>query len=335
MTEFDDPTWPEAALFAEASIPEEAHALNARIVETLSAVPDRRATPPAVARTRRAAGQGIFPLCAPDPDAEIFLVTGPGGHDIPLRVLRPRNRPVRGTYLHIHGGGWVMGSPSENDARLRRITENTGLVTVSVDYRLAPEHPYPDAPDDCEAAALWLLRDTSHHLPHGFLAIGGESAGGHLAAVTLLRLRDRHGLWPFHAANLVCGCYDLDGTPSVRNWGEEPLVLATADVVHSTGLFLGDACDRRDPDISPLYAKLDRLPPALFTCGTRDLLIDDTMMMAQRWHSAGNGVELGIYPGGCHVFQCWPTAQAEASLAQMDTFLNRRIDTVTTRREAP
>ncbi|WP_346906666.1 alpha/beta hydrolase [uncultured Roseibium sp.] len=334
MTEFADPKWPGAAVFSEDSIPEEARALNARIVDTLSAVPDRRATPPAVARMRRAAGQSIFPLCAPDPDAEIFLAAGPGGHDIPLRVLRPRNRPARGTYLHIHGGGWVMGSPSENDGRLRRIAENTGLVTVSVDYRLAPEHPYPEPADDCEAAALWLLTDSGHGLPHEFLAIGGESAGGHLAAVTLLRLRDRHGLWPFHAANLVAGCYDLGGTPSVRNWGEEPLVLATADVIHSTGLLLGDAPDRRHPDISPLYAKLDRMPPALFTCGTKDLLIDDTMMMAQRWHAAGNGVELAIYPGGCHVFQCWPTAQAEASLAQMDAFLNSRIDAVTTRREA-
>jgi len=334
MIEFAEPNWPDAAVFAEESIPAEARALNASIVERMSAVPDRRATPPAVARTRRAAGQSIFPLCEPDPDAEIFLAAGPGGHDIPLRILRPRTRPARGTYLHIHGGGWVMGSPSENDQRLRRIAENTGLVTVSVDYRLAPEHRYPVPADDCEAAALWLLTDTSHELPREFLAIGGESAGGHLAAVTLLRLRDRHGLWPFHAANLVCGCYDLGGTPSVRNWGEEPLVLATADVVHSTGLLLGDVGNRRDPDISPLYATLDRMPPALFTCGTKDLLIDDTMMMALRWHAAGNGVEFGIYPGGCHVFQCWPTAQAEASLARMDAFLNSRIDVVTTRREA-
>ncbi|MCI5077141.1 alpha/beta hydrolase [Oricola sp.] len=335
MTKLAEPRWPDAAVFAEENIPDEARALNRRIVEAISSVPNRWSIPMPVVRTARASGRGVFPLCAPDPHAETFIVTGPDGNDIPLRVLRPTTREARGTYLHIHGGGWVMGSPSENDERMRRIAENVGLVTVSVDYRLAPEHPYPAAPDDCEAAALWLLSDTQHDLPRQFLAIGGESAGGHLTAVTLLRLRDRHGVWPFHAANLVAGCYDLGGTPSVRNWGPEPLVLATEDVKRCTGLFVPEGRDRRAADISPLYATLEHMPPALFTCGTQDLLIDDTMMMAHRWHAAGNGVELGIYPGGCHVFQSFPSAQGDESLAQMDAFLNRMADAVTSGREAP
>lgn len=320
-----NPNWPGADVFSDAAIAPEVRAFNAEILDRLTKAPDIwKYTLPQI-RTARAAGRGSFPVCPPDPHAEIFMAEGPE-HSIPLRVLRPRTREARGTYLHIHGGGWVMGTPSENDDRLRRLCENTGLVTVSVDYRLAPEHPYPAAHDDCEAAALWLVSSMGHDIPRDFLAIGGESAGAHLSAATLLRLRDRHGLWPFKAANLVAGCYDLGGTPSVRNWGPEKLILSTRDMIKFTENFLQANEDTRDPDVSPLYAKLDRLPPALFSCGTSDLLIDDTMFMAQRWHAAGNGVELGIYPGGCHVFQGFDTAQAEESLAQMDAFLNRMIE---------
>ncbi len=322
-----NPQWPGAEVFSDEAIAPEVREYNAAILDRLTKAPDIwRFSLPDI-RTARAAGRGSFPLCPPDPHAEIYMADGPG-HDIPLRVLHPRTRKARGTYLHIHGGGWVMGAPSENDERMRRLAEHTGLVTVSVDYRLAPEHPYPAAADDCEAAALWLISSMGHDIPRQFLAIGGESAGAHLSAVTLLRLRDRHGVWPFHAANLVAGCYDLGGTASVRNWGSDKLILTTRDVFKFTENFLRHDEDTRDPDVSPLYARLDRMPPALFSCGTRDLLIDDTLMMAQRWHAAGNGVELGIYPGGCHVFQGFPTAQAEESLAQMDAFLNAMIDEI-------
>jgi acetyl esterase/lipase len=325
MVDLKSPDWPNADVFAEPAIPQEVRDHNAGILERLKKAPDIwRFTLPEI-RTARAAGRGSFPVCPPDHHAEVYLADGPG-HAVPLRVIRPRTRQARGTYFHIHGGGWVMGTPSENDDRMRRLAENTGLVTVSIDYRLAPEHPYPAAADDCEASALWLISANDHDIPRQFLAIGGESAGAHLSAVTLLRLHDRHGLSPFHAANLVAGCYDLGGTASVRNWGSEKLILSTCDVFKFTENFLRNGEDTRDPDVSPLYARLNGLPPALFSCGTKDLLIDDTMMMAQRWYAAGNGVKLGIYPGGCHVFQGFPTDQAEESLAQMDAFLNRMIE---------
>jgi acetyl esterase/lipase len=325
MAKFADPQWPNAETFSEAAIAPEVREHNAAILDRLAKAPDIWKYELPLIRTARAAGRGSFPISPSDPRAEVHMVDG-DGHSLPVRVLRPRTRAARGAYLHIHGGGWVMGTPSEMDHRMRQIAENTGLVTVSVDYRLAPEHPYPAAPDDCEAAALWLIASTAHDIPREFLAIGGESAGAHLSAVTLLRLRDRHGLWPFRAANLVAGCYDLGGTPSVRNWGKDKLILNTRDIFKFTENFLQGGEDTRSADVSPLYAALDRMPPALFSCGTKDLLIDDTMMMAQRWHAAGNGVELGIYPGGCHVFQGFDTALAEESLSQMDGFLNRMIE---------
>ncbi len=194
---------------------------------------------------------------------------------------------------------------------------------MSVEYRLAPENPYPAAPDDCEAAALWALREAERRFGTGRLAIGGESAGAHLAVVTLLRLRDRHGLTPFRAANLFAGCYDLALTPSAAAYGEERLVLNTRDIRMFTDGFCGPSTDRRDPDVSPLHADLAGLPPALFAVGTRDPLLDDTLFMAARWAAAGNRAEAFIGPGGAHVFHRFDSALTDDVLARIDTFLDR------------
>ena len=144
---------------------------------------------------------------------------------------------------------------------------------VSVDYRLAPENPYPAGPDDCEAAALWLIGDEARRRlgAPGPRAIGGDSAGGQLAAVTLLRLRDRHGITgAFGAAVLQYGCFDLSMTPSQRLWGERNLVLSGPIMIWFADQFLPrhDREQRRDPDISPLFADLSGMPPAIFTIGT-------------------------------------------------------------------
>jgi acetyl esterase/lipase len=311
-------------VFAEETIPKSALELNEAIIARLTGKADMWTESAEQLRAARARGEGSYPLCPPDPAAETFEIPA-SGRTIPVRIIRPESRTERGTYLHIHGGGWIMGAPQESDERLRRLAENTGLTLISIDYRLAPEHPYPAAPDDCEAVALWLLEASNSKNNLSFLAIGGESAGAHLSAVTLSRLRDRHGITPFHAANLVAGCYDLGCTPSVRNWGDSRLILRTVDMEYFCGQFLQNYENTRDPDISPLYANLAGLPPALFSCGTKDLLIDDTLFMAMRWAAAGICTETGIFPGGCHVFQAFGTDQAETSLSQMDDFLNRRI----------
>jgi len=317
--------WPDAAVFNYDAIAPETADLNASIIARLAAGPDVWSIPVAEIRAARAEGRGSYPLMPPDPHASERLIDGPGG-PIGLRVIRPQTCGERGTYLHFHGGGWMMGTPAENDSRLRRHAEATGLVTVSVDYRLAPEHPYPCAPDDCEAAALWLADPANHDLPTGFMAIGGESAGAHLGVVTLVRLRDSHGLMPFDAANLTAGCFDLAMTPSARNWGTVKLILSTRDVRKFIALFVPDGVDTADPDVSPLCARLSGLPPALFSCGTKDLLLDDTLFMAARWRAAGNRAALAIHPGGCHVFQAFETKQAAASLCEMDRFLNAMIE---------
>jgi len=239
-------------------------------------------------------------------------ISGPAG---PLRLRTFVPDQVDAVLLHIHGGGFVTGSPEMTDLLHEMLSKELNLAFVSVDYRLAPEHPYPAGPDDCEAAALWVLEHAERELGSARLLIGGESAGAHLAACTLLRMRDRHDAADrFAAANLVFGIYDLSGTPSQRATTERPDLLTAEQIEYFAELFTPGRSiqERRDPDISPLYADLHGLPPALFSVGADDHLVDDTLFMAARWELAGNQAELLVYPEGPHgcigmpsVFERW------------------------------
>ena len=185
------------------------------------------------------------------------------------------------------------------------VADSCNVAIVSVDYRLAPEHPYPAGPDDCEAAAVWLLEHAQREYGSDRLLIGGESAGGHLSAVTLLRMRDRHQAADrFLGANLVFGVYDVSATPSQRGVGQPPGsdILTVEGIEFFAELFTpGMTTDeRRNPDLSPLHADLHDLPPALFTVGARDLLVDDTLFLASRYALAGNQTELLVYPESPH-----------------------------------
>ncbi len=304
--------------FDPSRVDAETIAVNADIVARLEALPDQWLAPPAVIRANRLKGLGAFPVEPESQRAEVLTIEGRGG-PVPLRVIAPE-KPT-GIYLHIHGGGWILGVASEQDPRHEHLADTLGLACVSVDYRLAPEAPYPAAPDDCEVAALWLVREGTRRFGTDRLLIGGESAGAHLSAVTLLRLRDRHGLTPFRGANLVAGAYDLGFTPSVRRWGEEKLVLNTRDIFMFVQNFLRLSGDVRDPDVSPIHADLTGLPPALFTVGTRDPLVDDTLFMAARWMAAGNSTAVEIAPGACHSHVRLKTALARRNLALIDAFL--------------
>lgn len=316
MTNPLDPT-----LFAADAVTPETRRLNDALVSLLTPMPNWWVTGAEAARAARRRGDGPFPAPVMSQRARMRDIPGRDGNTIPLRIIAPDN--PRGVYLHIHGGGWVLGGADLQDAMLERIADNTGLAVVSVEYRLAPEHPYPAGPDDCEAAALWLARNAKAEFGSDALTVGGESAGAHLSAVTLLRMRERHGFTGFRGANLVYGAYDMTLTPSQRLFGDERLVLRTIDIVQFYNAFLPTAVDRRDPDISPLYARLHGMPPALFSVGTADALLDDTLFMHARWLAAGNAAELAIYPGGAHGFTLFPNALAEQAAARADDFLRR------------
>ncbi|MBD2748538.1 alpha/beta hydrolase [Microvirga sp. BT688] len=308
----------DPALFDPSAVSEEIRAQNAEIVAKLSGLGRYWEAPPALIRENRRKGLGAFPLMPLSSRAAVITIDGPSG-PLPLRIIAPEN--PRGAYLHIHGGGWTIGTADEQDPWLDRLAERCGLAVVSVEYRLAPEHPFPAGPDDCEAAALWLVREAESRFGTSRLFIGGESAGAHLSALTLLRLRDKHGLSPFRGANLFAGCYDVSLTPSAANWGDEPLILNTPGVKLFADNFCGPDLDRRNPAVSPLYADLTGMPPALFSVGTRDLLLDDTLFMASRWVPAGNKAEFAVWPGGAHVFIRFDSALAEQALSRIDSFI--------------
>ena len=179
----------DPALFRADAISEETRQFNELIVKLLTPMPDWFTVGAQTTRDARARGEGAFPLAPKSARARTITIEGKGGVRIPLRIVAPEN--PRGVYLHIHGGGMVLGAAVMQDPMLERVNDQTGLACVSVEYRLAPEHPYPAPPDDCESAALWLAENARAEFGSDVLAIGGESAGATLSAVTLLRMRDR------------------------------------------------------------------------------------------------------------------------------------------------
>lgn len=310
----------DPALFDPSAVDPDTATINERIDAALAGAPPIETVPPQVLRDARARGDGVFPVRPRSSRAMTREIPGPSG-PISLRLVAPEN--PRGVYLHIHGGGWVNGANDQNDPLMEHLADRHELAVISVGYRLAPENPYPAAPDDCEAAALWVVVNSAMQFGTDWLAIGGESAGAHLAAVTMLRLRDRHGYANFRAANLVYGVFDLALTPSVRNWGPRRLVLNTPTITWFRDVFAPDPATWAAPDVSPIHADLLGLPPALFTVGTLDPLIDDTLFMHARWGAAGNRAELDLFPGGAHGFPAFGGPLARRFQARVDDFLER------------
>jgi acetyl esterase len=259
-------------------------------------------------------------------------VTSPAGADqeiagVPCRVFRPE-RPARAVYLHFHGGAMMLGSPLMNDVGNADMASRFDVAVVSVDYRLAPEHPHPAGSDDCLAVARWVVEHGESELGSRRILLGGESAGGYYAALTLLRIRDElDAVDRVIGANLVFGVYDHSGTPSMRGVrpSDVPDILNADPSRFINQCFLPGLSPEecRAPSISPLYADLHGLPPALFTVGSADHLLDDSLFMAARWEAYGNESELAVYPDCIHGFPAFPTELSKRANERIDAFLER------------
>lgn len=309
--------------FDPSSVSDETARFNADLEATMAPLPRPWEVDVALVRQMRARGEGIFPLAGPREGCTWQSVPGADGRAARVRLTPPPGAadgtPARGTYLHIHGGGWTYNAPEQYDAFNLSLAEATGARVVSIEYRLAPEHRWPAPAADCLAAARWALETFD-----GPVVIGGESAGAHLSAVTLLGLRAAGLSERIRGAMFAYGVFDLAGTPSMRNWGERYLVLSTPVIDWFTGNLM-DGQDLRDPLASPLGADLRDMPPALFQCGTADPLIDDSLFMAARWRAAGNMAAEEIVPGGVHAYDQFDLGIARASLANRHAFVGQRL----------
>jgi acetyl esterase len=308
-------------LFRPESVPARTRAVTERLRRGGASAPALSTAGIEKLRTSPPGALGALAVEPPSERAVERVIEGPAG---PLRLRILRSGAVRACYLHLHGGGWALGAPDRQDQTLLRFARAARLAVVAVDYRLTPEHPHPAGLADCVAALRWLVVNGRRELGARRLIVGGESAGAHLAALALLVLRDGGEIDAVAGANLAYGVYDVSMTPSARRWGDQRIVVSTPDLAFFAARYAPQE-RHRDPDVSPLYADLGGMPAALFSCGTRDPLLDDTLFMAGRWQAAGSSAELSIHPGAPHEFLNLrdPISAASTARRRMVRFVDR------------
>jgi acetyl esterase len=224
--------------------------------------------------------------------------------EVCVRTYQPRD--AHGAILWIHGGGWIMGNLTSYDPLCRALANRTGATVASVDYRLAPESPFPGPVEDCESALAWLATERCPGEP---LAIAGDSAGATLATVVARRARDSGGpelrfqllVYPPTDAACATGSYQQFGVDGAFGLEREQMLVCWA--AYAPG------ASARSPDASPLRAAdLSGLPPALLVLAELDPLTDEATDYADRLQAAGVDVEVQVWPGMIHGFVRWRAA---------------------------
>lgn len=250
-----------------------------------------------------------------------LTITGPHG-DIPVRRYTPHGEP-KATIVYFHGGGWVLGDLDTGDGICRRWAGWAGVEVLSIDYRLAPEHPFPVPLDDCYAGLEWAAANMK-----GPLFIAGDSAGGNLCAAVAIRARDEGGP-PLAGQIVIYGALGLDfATASYREVGDRGWMLTAADMDWFWGHYLSGEGDRASPLAVPLNLKqASGLAPAFICTGDCDVLCDDNLAYADLLKSAGVPVELRVEPGMFHGYYSM-TSFAEPARATVDAtvaWIGRRL----------
>jgi acetyl esterase len=227
-------------------------------------------------------------------------VPGPAGQ-IPVRVYTPTPGRRLPGLIYFRGGGFVLGTLNSSDRVCRDLAHLAGRVVVSVDYRLAPEHPFPAPVDDAYAATKYVLEHASEFgMDESQIAVGGESAGGNLAAVTALKLRQR-GASPLTFQLLVYPLVDFnDESPSMRDFADGHFI--TADLLEYFARHYLGTQDRGQQDASPLNADLRGVPPAFVLTAECDPLRDQGEAYARKLAEAGVPVTHKRYDGAIHPF---------------------------------
>jgi acetyl esterase/lipase len=260
-----------------------------------------------------------FKRFIPDPPKGTIVtrVDAAGVPGVRVATLNSRNDHH---VLFLHGGGYVFGSASHYRDFIWRMAETTRSRVLCIDYRLAPEHPFPAAIDDAVAVYRWLLAEGAEP---SRISVIGDSAGGGLTIATLLRLRDEGTALPA-AAVALSPWTDLALTgDSVRRFAEaDPMLSPQAAATYARWYLAG--ADPRNPYASPLYGNLVDLPPMLIQVGSDEILLDDGARMAERLRAAGCRVELEVWPRAPHVWQLFARVVPEAcrAIERIGDFVN-------------
>jgi acetyl esterase/lipase len=326
-----------------SSLSEATLAFNAKVTQATRATKPFWDIGAPEARRNRKEGRSAFP-------APVFLASAKqeaipsrdAGRTIPCRSFRPQNgNKPRALFYHIHGGGWVLSDEMFQDPILQGFADALDIACVTVGYRKAPEDPFPAGPNDCFDVAEWLVKNAEETYGAKLAFIGGESAGAHLSALTILHLLQHpeplYRDFAFKGTLLHFGCFSLDFLPSTQLIGTRPdcMILTRALMEGFRRAFLPNFTPEtlRDPNVSPLYADFGKLtgllPPALFTCGTADALLDDTILMSTRWIGARGEAQVLIIPGAAHGYiqfpRDMPGSGAEEGCAAVEAFIRERL----------
>ena len=243
---------------------------------------------------------------------------------VPAEWVAPPDPPA-GALLYLHGGAYAMGSIHSHRDLVARLAVAAGLRALVIEYRLAPENPYPAALQDALAAYRWLL---AQEIDPAQIVIAGDSAGGGLALATLLALRD--GGDPLPAAAICLSPWTdlaLKGA-SMQGKAAADVILNPAGLRRFAALYAGEhALD--EPLISPNYADLHGLPPLLIQAGTDEILLDDARRLEQQARAAGVEVRLEVWEGLFHVFQTVGfLPESKEALEQIGRFVAGQLPTV-------
>jgi epsilon-lactone hydrolase len=259
----------------------------------------------------------LFPTPA---DVKVEVVTAP---ERPAEWLTPPGVRTDAVVLYLHGGGYVIGSPRSHRHLAAAIARAAGTRALLLDYRLAPEHPFPAALEDAVAAYQWLLRDG---ISPTRVVVAGDSAGGGLTVATLLALRDR-GL-PRPAAG-ICISPWVDLTNSAASYVSKAAVdpiVTLESIALLTQAYIGSG-DPKQPLVSPLYADLRGLPPLLVQVGSDEVLVDDAVGLGARARAAGVDVTVREWPAMIHVWHWFLPMLDEATqaIAEIAAFVKARL----------
>ena len=268
---------------------------------------------------------------AVEPVAKVEDRTIPGaGGEIPIRIYTPQGTGPFGALVYFHGGGWVVGDIQMTDQPCRMLTNAAGCVTVSVDYRLAPEHKFPAGPEDCYAATKWVADNgAALRVDRGRIAVGGTSAGGTLAAAVALMTRDRKGPRLAYQLLVYPATTSALTTASHREFAADSYyILSRADMEWFWNHYLASAADHTNSYACPAHAKtLSGLPPAFVITAEFDPLRDEGEAYAARLREEQVPAVLKRYAGVTHGFFGMPAVldAAKAAIAEAGAALRVAI----------